>query len=303
MNSMSGHQGIRPRNAALAVILVAIPIRVSAAVELFEIDPVSSTLNLQATTADVAWQVQGPGSLSATCHGWLAVDIGPTGLQLIVGSRLAVDQANSWQPGGQGTSTPEPANYGGKVVIGTGFSTVHEIAALRNLAFDITSDLLPTDNGQFDASGLALAIPPTSNATVDYRDNGLLVLSGHRALGGLGGSNAAGAARLSFFAEVQTLAIPINLSLPTQEIAAGEANFRFTGSIVARRGIMILKPQLIWIPSPTTPSQVTLVWSSPYKLQRASTLNPPDWSDFAAAAPVDIPLDGDTGFFRVIAGE
>lgn len=220
----------------------------------------------------------------------------------MAGSEVVLDQPHLWQPGSQGSFGATPAAYGVTATSGTGIGQFNEVAAFRNLAFDISSPATPTGNGQFDSSSLAFLIPAWTAATLDYQVDHLVVIAGSRALDGLQATNAAGAATLSLVAEVQTLTLPVDLSLTCQTVSPNDTRLRLTGQVVARRGVTISKPQLLWIASPDNPKALTLVWGSSYKLQRATTLSPPDWTDFAAVAPITVSAEGTTGFFRVVAG-
>jgi hypothetical protein len=286
----------------VVAVLTAIPSATLASIELFEVDPVATSLTLQGSTSGAVFQEQSAGSLTTTCHGWVVADLGASTIQLVAGSAVVLDQTNLWQPGSHGSTQATPAAYGVKATSGSGIGVLNEVAALRNVAFDLSSPPMPTDHGQFDSSGLTLSVPAGADATLDYRVDHLVVIAGNRGLDGLNAPDAAGTATLSLLAEVQTVAIPVDLPLVCQTVATDDTQLRFTGQVVARRGIMILKPQLLWIVSPTNRQELTLVWASSYKLQRATTLSPPDWTDVPAAAPVTVSSQGTTGFFRVVAG-
>ena len=113
----------------------------TAEVQLFQVDPVRSSLTLQGQTAGVAWQEQAAGSLVAQFQGWLAVDLNTDSIQFIAGSSLVGIQTNVWSPGPRGSGAIEPADFGGNVTVGTGFGTDHMISAIRELAFSVSSDL------------------------------------------------------------------------------------------------------------------------------------------------------------------
>jgi len=281
-----------------AGILLGLPARAS--VEIFVVDPASTIITLQGSSAGAALEEQGPGGLSATFRGWLVADAqGPT-IQLIQGSSLMANETNSWLPGANHSITASPASYGAKATIGSGFSQVHVLAATRNVAFGITSVPSTISSNQFDASGLTFTIPTLAKSDIDYRASGLLVLSGSRSLAGLSATNGPGNASFSFVPEVQVLTIPVDISVTTSVSSPDDTTLRFTGQIVARRGLNIEFPQILWTPAGTNTSQITLVWANPFKLQTATTLNPPDWSDLATDAPITVSLDGSAGFFRVV---
>ena len=168
---------------SLGLVCLALLGRVSATaeVQLFQVDPVRSSLTLQGQTAGVTWQEQAGGSLAVDFQGWLAVDLNSDSIQFIAGSGLAGIQTNDWSPGPRGSGGTEPADYGGNVTVGTGFSTDHMISAIRDLAFSVSSDPLPLVDGQFE-DDLLLTIPTGGPAALDYRASGLLVQGGRRSL-------------------------------------------------------------------------------------------------------------------------
>lgn len=275
-----------------------LPLRASATLHLFRITPTATSLALQGSTGTGVWQEQGPGSLTATFQGWLVVDIQPSSLQIVSGSGLVAYQTNSWQPGPLGSVTSTPAAYGAQTVVGSGITANNMTVALRNLAFEVRSPPVTTDNGPIDASEAGFTISDPSS-TLDYRANGLVVLRGNRALDGLNATNAGGAMTLSIAAEVQTLTIPVDISFTTQVLAPDDTTLHFIGTLVAWRGLTIVNRQLLWFPSPTNHSQFTLIWDGSFTLQEATTLTPPDWADFATNPPAVISASGPSAFFRV----
>jgi hypothetical protein len=284
--------------AYLVLAFGLFPMRVMATLHLFLIDSSATSLALQGSTGTGVWQEQGPGSLTATFQGWLVVDLQASSMQIVFGSGMVADQTNSWQPGPLGSVTPTPASYGAKTVIGSEITANNVTVALRNLTFEVLSPQLTTDNGPIEASSVSLTIPD-HNSTLDYQANGLVVLRGSRALGGLNATNAGGTMTLSIAAEVQTLTIPIDVSFTSQVLATNDTTLHFTGTLVAWRGLTIINRQLLWFPSPTDHSQFILIWDGSFILQRASTLALPDWTDFATNPPTVISASGPFGFLRV----
>ncbi len=286
--------------SVVAILAALFP--AAAEVQLFQIDPSQSSLTLRGTTAGIEMQPQGAGGLSASFQGWVAVDVSSASIQLIVGSSAIGLQPNAWQPGPRGAVTNTPANYGGTIATGSGIGAGHQVTAIRNLAFDLTSDPTALSNGQFDASTVSFTIPATGNPVLDYRSNGLLIVAGQRALGGLNAPNAALSGTLAkpLNPDLGTvLTLPIDLTLPVQSTPAGETTLRFTGQIVATRGGFILQPVLLFVPAPSAAGQVTLVWDSRYTLQTTADLGSSVWADVPAVAPLTVPFDPDIGFFRV----
>ena len=299
MNSASAALRLGIRTACMALVIGLFPGRISATVHLFRIDPTATSLTLQGNTSGSPWQEQNPGGLTTSFQGWLVVDLQSSSLQLLSGSRLLAAETNSCQPGVDGSTTAAPADYGALATSGHGITTVNELTAVRNLAFDLASPPLSTDAGPIDTSSMTLTIPSSLNSSLDYRENGLLVLTGSRALDSLNATNAGTGATFSFALEEQVLSIPINVSFTSQVLTPGDTTLRFTGVVVATRGLSILNRQLLLISSPTNPPDFTLIWDTSSPLQMSPTLNPPNWTNFATNAPVTILPTDPSAFFRV----
>jgi hypothetical protein len=272
-----------------------------AGIELFQVDPAQSALTLTATTGGIVWQEQSTGSLSTSWDGWLVADLEGSTIQFVVGSRLNGRAVLDVQPGSPNPTVASAADFGGKWTFGSGLSTTHALGAVRNLHLDVASDPIPLNAGLFDPSLSRFTVPATDKPTLDFRANGLLVESGHRSLSGQASANAALNGTFGLFAEVQTLTLPVDLTLPVGSLPGGDTTLRLTGKIVARRGIMIRLPVLLQIPSANVSDQFTLVWSSAYQLQRATTLNPADWTPVADAAPLDVTTSGQAAFYRAVS--
>ena len=285
-----------------AVAILAAVFSADAEVQLFQIDPGQSSLTLHGTTAGIEMRPQGAGGLTANFQGWVAVDVTSASIQFIVGSSAIGLQSNAWQPGPRGAVTSTPANYGGTIATGSGIGAGHQVTAVRNLSFDLSSDPVALSTGQFDASATTFTIPAKGNTVLDYRSNGLLIVAGQRALGGLSSANTAPSGTLAkpLNPDLGTiLTLPVDLTLPVQSTPAGETTLRFTGQIVAERGGFILQPVLLFVPAPSAVGQATLVWDSRYTLQTTANLGSGLWSDVPFPAPLTIPFDQDVGFFRV----
>ncbi len=271
-----------------------------ATVALFRVDPAATSLALQAHTDGEAWQEQAPGSLACSFTGWLAVDFEAGTVQFLVGSSLQAVEASAWQPGPRGTGATVPADFGAKTTVGSGLSTDHELAAIRGLRLAFTSDPLALDQGTFDASALGFSIPAFPKVTLDYRSNGLLITGGQRTLSETSIPNeATGGVLSAVIGEVQTLSVPVGITLKAQTLPGGDVDIRLAGQIVARRGLTLLSPIILMIPSEETPGLCTFVWASPFKLQKATRLDPADWTDVATDAPASVTLGDAAGFFRV----
>jgi hypothetical protein len=285
---------------ALAVAMGCVA-PVDAGIELFQVDPAQSVLTLTGTTGGIGWQEQSTGTMSTSWDGWLVADLGGSTIRFVVGSTINGRQVQEVQPGSPIPTVASTADFGAQWTFGSGLSATHALGAVRNLHLDVASDPVPLSGGIFDPSLTHFTVAPTDKPTLDFRANGLLVESGHRSLTGLASANAALNGTFGLFAEVQTLTLPVDITLPVGSLPGGDTTLRLTGKIVARRGIMIRLPVLLQLPSASVPGQFTLVWPSEYQLQRATTLNPPDWTPVTDPAPLDIAPDGEAAFYRAVS--
>jgi hypothetical protein len=281
---------------------ISIPAR--AEVQVFAVNSAISSLTLQGTTGGAAWQPQGEGGLTTGVSGWLAVDVGPDSIQFLAGSVVTGTQTNPWRPGAGSSVAAEPADFGGEVATGSGISAGRDLLAVRHLRLLLTSDPIAVANRLFDASALRMDLPAVGQPGVDYLATGLVVLRGQHLLGGLGATNAAAGGSLvkPLLPDVGTsLTVPVDLTLPAFALAGGDTRLHLTGSIVGGRGgNIIAQPVLLQAPSPLIPGSFTLFWDSNFHLQRATDLAAGDWSDYAASAPFDVPLDDGAAFYRVV---
>ena len=274
---------------------------VDAGIELFQVDPTQSVLTLTGTTGGIVWQEQSTGTLTTSWDGWLVADQEGSTIRFVVGSTINGRQIQEIQPGSPNSAVASAAEFGGKWIFGSGLSSTHALGAVRNLHLDVASDLVPLNGGLFDPSLTRFTVTATDTPTLDFRANGLLVALGHRSLSGLASVNGALNGTFGLFAEVQTLTLPVDITLPVGSLPGGDTTLRLTGKLVARRGIMIRLPVLLQIPSAAVPGQFTLVWSSAYQLQRATTLNPSDWTPVTDPAPLDVAPTEDAAFYRAVS--
>lgn len=300
---LSFRSSARPATSAGLVWLTALAVSLSQAtadVSLYQLDPTRSYLTLLGSTGGVNWSEQSPGSLKSSFSGWLAIDLSSPYLSFLPGSTVTASPSGNWLPGPKNSVTPSPADFGGKVTVGSGLSANHLLSAVRNLEFNLSGDGIPYGGGDFDASGITFSISNTGKAVVDYRANGLVVAFGEKSLAGDSVMNSATDGLMPpIVAEVASIVIPVDMELPPQTSLGGVTTFHLIGQLVGVRGVSILRPILLWVPSTQNPQQFTLVWESNYKLQTTATLNPPSWVDTGAVAPYDVTLDGSSGFFRV----
>jgi hypothetical protein len=115
-------------------------------VHVFTLDPTQSSLTLSGTIetslGNGTLMQQGPGSLTTTYEGTVAVDVGRFASSIaFLGSNSSVvaDNSGSWQPLPGGGSGSAPANYGGQ----TSISFASALAAVRSLTVTASTNAEP----------------------------------------------------------------------------------------------------------------------------------------------------------------
>lgn len=271
-------------------------------VRLYEVGPDQSPLTLQGSTAGVNWSEQAPGSLTAQVKGVLAVDSYESYLQFIVGSHLTLQPGGNWLPEPKGSGQSLPADFGGLVTVGSHIGTVSVVAAIRDLSFDLSSEVTPSDGTVYDSSAVVFSVPSPGPAHINYTEQFELggIFGVTKSLSGQVGNNADPNGRFTpILGEVQRIFLPVDIQLPVQ-LFPGDTTLQLTGTLAGSRGVAILNPKLLWVHSPKNPKKITLVWESNYRLQSATQLEPADWTDTGFVPPVEVDLSGPSAFFRVI---
>jgi hypothetical protein len=301
-----------PLAATVFGAVVGAPAR--ADVALFKIDPTQSSLTFSGSTAGAgggtaaSWGPQSPGSLTTSATGWIVVNKGAGFIEFLPGGATVLTQTNLAEPGIHGGADVAPADFAGEVTIGSGIAETRIFGAVRNLQWTTSSDTLSLDGGfflsTFDASGVSFSTVAGAKPSLDYRENGLVVLAGFKDLGAQTLANTATNGQISSFPDAgQTMTLPVNASLPLPSpLPGGNSALNITGTIVAHGpgGLLITPPTLLQYPSAQTPGGFTLVWDSNATLQVATTLNPPDWTDAGVNPPTDITPSGPAQFFRAV---
>lgn len=291
----------------LALLLA---VRGGAELQTFTIDPARSEVALSGTLFAAGLTApmveQGPGGLTARYAGTLRTDLyigGINRIEFLPGSTIRATEVNEWQPGQGGVAGQALASYGGKATISLGFLSATALAAARNITLVATSPSLPLTGETFDAGALALQFADTANSVVDFRVSGVLNESGTKIVSGLLTNNVTTTGQLTTVDGVQTLTLPMDATFGFElESDLGLVTLTLTvkGQLVATAGGVVEEPVVNFDPPGTPGEPLTLHFSSSYKLQRATTLSPPNWMDFATESPVQIPLTEPGEFFRVV---
>lgn len=267
----------------------------------FTLDPARSSVTLSGSASGAALQAQGPGSLEAVYDGTVVLDVGPTEIRFVGGSRIAPREPNSWQPGPKGADGSAPASYGGKAQIGSGFLSVSAVAATRRLLLDMLSPTpFALQSGSFSAEGLAFQFVETNNPVLDYKTSGLLSQRDGMALSGLATNRIAGASTLVTEGDVQTLTLKVSATYIFELLIPDDSSLSLSGQLVATRVVGAAPPSIVISPVAPGATSMTLSWPAGFKLQRATRLGNPDWGDTGKSSPAVIPFSGDGEYFQVV---
>lgn len=271
---------------------------------LYDIDPLRSHIQLAGTVSGSAFQEQSAGSLSNAFSGTLVVELTETEIRFPGGSKASVQETQPYAPAPGGANGSAPAAFGAKatvkVAVGPIVLNATASAAARTVSFDLESLALSRTPTGFDARGVSFRIPESAGTKLDYRTSGALTLSGSEPVLGLA-ANRAASGTLAVVEGVETLTIPIDASYLFEILSPNDTEMKFVGEVVAKRRASTEPQPAITFNPPSSPGvPLTLSWPDTYKLQRATTLTPPNWQDSPATSPLQVPLALPGEYFRVI---
>jgi len=197
----------------------------------FTIDQTQSALTISGTFAGFAIEPQGTGSLMARYTGTLVADVGVSDIQFVGGSIIAAITNGNWEPAAGGAQGTAPANYGGEVVN----FFVNGKAALREVRFDLTSDVLSVSAGAFTAHALSFNFAPAANSVIDYSYSSAFGSSGSGSQVLAGASTNATSTNGTLIAQgnESVLTIPVDIS-GSLTVNLNEVQYRFRGQLVGR---------------------------------------------------------------------
>ena len=281
----------------LAAIQLGYTAQLRAAPVSFTIDESQSSITLAGTVLGNPLQEQGQGSLVTSFHGTILADASATAVQFTGGSVLAAQTNGVWQPGLGGASGSAPADYAAKA--STILGSIK--GALRNLVLDLSSGVLPLNNGQFDGGALLFAFPTNSTATFDY-DAGPLLGSDGITLEGVSTNRVASGATLETTADGQKLVISVDAEFKFTAVIENDSSVRFTGTLVANA---IPEPTItgIEVNGQSVILHVQNAGPTPSLFSSADlqqwTLRSPDRSTDANGVVLTLPATAAQEFFRV----
>lgn len=273
---------------------------VQAEVVTYTLDPERSSISLTGSASGITLQEQAAGSLTTSYTGTLVADVTASQIQFVGGSRVVARELNSWQPGPNGAEGSAPASYGAKGSSGFGFFAVTATAASRRLLFDVSGPPLSLTGGAFNATSLLVQFVDTNNCALDYRVSGALNATGTRVLSGLATNLVAGTSSITLADGIETLRLSIAATFVLDLLVPGDTTLNLTGELVATRSAGEEPPVIDVTPPAPGGTSMNLSWPANYKLQRATTLLPPDWADVAGDSPLTIPFVGPGEFFRIV---
>jgi len=198
----------------------------------FTVDPSQSSLTISGTFSGFDIAPQAPGSLTTSYGGTIEAEVTDSSIWFWGGSVIAAQTNGIWEPGQGGFSGDAPADYGGQVVN----PLVNGKAALRNVIFDVVSDVLTVNGGKFDSLGLQFNFVPSFNSVIDFAysltigDPG----NGSQVLTGMLTNSATTNATLVTQGEQTVLIIPVDISGSVTVVNPNDVQYRFRGTLVAR---------------------------------------------------------------------
>lgn len=272
------------------------------------VDPELSSITLSGfvefSGTKVPLKEQMPNSLTANYAGTIPVEVGGGSIQFLGGAAIRALEPNDWQPGIGGVNGSAKASYGAKATATIIIFTVNAVAASRNLILDATSAILPLSAGKFAGGDIGFKFVDTANTTIDFRASGAINEQGTKILSGLLTNNVAALGTFEGPAGGETLTIPVDskfiFEAETDDGSKVKFELTFKGQFVAKRGGVVQEPVVGFVPPSTGGAPISLNWSKSYKLQRATILNPPNWTDVNADSPITIPPIQPGEYFRVV---
>ena len=164
--------------------------------------------------------------------GTIEADVAGSDIQFVGGSIIAAITNGNWEPVAGGAQGSAPANYGGEVVN----LFVNGKAALREVRFDLTSDVLPVSNGTFNAQALLFNFIPAAGSVIDYSYSITFGSSGSgsQVLVGVTTNTTSTNAMLVVQGNESLLTIPVDISGSLTVLNPNDVQYRFRGQLVGR---------------------------------------------------------------------
>lgn len=205
---------------------------VLAELKTFTINQAQSSLAISGTFAGFAIEPQGPGSLVTSYTGTIEADVTSSDILFVGGSVIAALTNGNWEPAAGGAPGTAPANYGGEVVN----FFVNGQAALREVHFELTSDVLPVSGGTFNAQASLFNFVPAASSVIDFSYSITFGTSGSGSQVLAGASTNATSTNVTLIAQgnESVLIIPVDISGSLTVANPNDVQYRFRGQLVAR---------------------------------------------------------------------
>jgi len=273
-----------------------------------QVDPAKSAITLSGTVeisgTVVPLQEQGANSLVANYTGTIPVDVTAGNIRFISGATLQALEPNDWRPGLGGVDGVAKASYAAKASVTIFIFSVNAFAASRNVVLDASSVSLPLTAGKFRGVDIDFKFADTANSTLDFQASGFVSAKGTKLLSGILTNRVASMGSFEGPAGDEALTIPVDATFGF-EAASDEGivvkfQLAFKGQIVAKRAAVVEEPRVAFALPATPGGPISLNWSKSYKLQRATSLSPVNWTDVVADSPINIPPIQPGEYFRVV---
>ena len=197
----------------------------SARAETFTINPLQSILTLSGSVAGNPASQQPPAGFSTSYSGTIDATLSGMSIQFNSASAVAAISGN-YSPlvgGGAGTA---PGDYGGMFTVSGIFPGTF---AIRGLEASLSSGPLSLTGGAFDASQLLFL---ATTGSVDYRVAALAMM-GTLSVAGNSAMNGPGMGSIAIVGGVNTLTIPIDVTILFTVVTTNDTMFRLRGNLVA----------------------------------------------------------------------
>jgi hypothetical protein len=211
------------KSVALCLILFGASM-MAARADTFTIDPLQSSLTFSGNYSGNTFSPQSPNSFTTTYSGTIDATIGSSSIKFNSAAAAAAD-SGIYQPAAGGSAGSAPGDYGGMFNL-AGNTTV--VFSIRNYVFSLSSATLALIGGNFDASGLAFTVT-SGNSDFNVSSGG----SGSTSFNGQTATNGSGTGTFSNVGGVETLTIPIDVTITYTTLASNDTTYTLMGSIVA----------------------------------------------------------------------
>ena len=237
---------------------------------------------------------------------------------------MPLRENGSWEPDTNGVPGFAPGNYGLKPAVDLISIKIEGRAACRQWGFDTISTNLPMTNGQFAMRPVFTRFVPAAHSAVDYRfvltlnpgdpdvvphsspasaktesgTGSTTTAAGRAWMTGMLTNRTTVKGTLGLEDGVETLTLPLE---GWHSFTATAAGYQFRFDMILDGQLVGTRIPVIEFEPPATPGgPLRLSWPPGYRLQRATQLSPPNWTNDAVQPPVEITTGQPAEYFRAI---